>query len=293
MAILSVTPKTGTVGDVLNVSGKGLARSKVYSLLFAGQMAASFVSTTAGSVPEGTKLTVPEVPTTGPKGELGTKVTIGAVSEVGGEATSSAEFELQASVRSEAETAYLGDQVVVHGKGLLTNEVYQVSLISPGYIPYASGIMETGPNGSGTTPIVVPDYIGAGAFKIDLLNRKGAYPALQKSALIRILGFSYESLTAGRPQKSTGGLRCPVRITIPFRNKSSITFLPVVYAIIYNESGQPIQITSSGAGLQPHSSSDVVFCFPNLQKGKYRIGVFATTGTGRVLSKVYTFSLRV
>ena len=44
------------------------------------------------------------------------------VTRVRGDATASAEFELQASVTSETKTAYLGDQVVVHGRGLLADE---------------------------------------------------------------------------------------------------------------------------------------------------------------------------
>lgn len=293
MSTLDLKPKTGNVGDIVTVRGKGLAKSKSYDLLFGGSKVATFKTTSMASIPVGTKFTVPEVATTGSKGELGTKVQIEAVSSMKTDARGTAEFELQASVSSEAPTAYLGDQVTVIGKGLLPNENYQISLISPGYIPYAAGLMDTDAKGSGTTLIVVPDYVGGGRFQLDLLNRREVYRALEKTSPIGILGFSYKSLTAGKPVRSSAGLNCPVRISIPFRNNSAITFLPVVYAIVYNVAGQPIRITSSGAGLKPHSTGDVVFCFATLQKGKYKIGVFAATGTGRVLSKLFTFPLAV
>jgi IPT/TIG domain len=293
VATLDVTPKTGNVGQTLTISGKGLAKSKQYNVLFAGSKTATFKTTPAGAVPPRLRITIPDVPTNGAKGELGTKISIDVVTRTKGDATASTEFELQASATSETKTAYLGDQVMVHGRGLLANENYQISLISPGYIPYAAGLMDAGPNGSGKTTIIIPDYVGAGAFQIDLLNRKGVYRALQKTAPFGIMGFSYKSLDAGKPKRSTGGLNCPVQVSIPFRNNSSITFLPVIYAIIYNTDGQPIQITSSGAGLSPHSTSEVTFCLTNLQKGTYRLGVFATTGTGRVLSKLFSFPLTV
>ncbi len=293
MSTLDVKPKAGNVGDMVVVRGKGLARGMNYDLLFGGSKVATFTATRTGGVPARTVITVPEVPTAGLKGELGTKIQIEAVPAAREAARGSAQFELQASVSSEAPTAYLGDQVKVQGKGLLPNENYQISLISPGYIPYAAGLLDTDSRGSATTLIVVPDYVGGGRFQIDLLNRKDVYRALQKTAPFGILGFSYKSLTAGRPQRSSAGLNCPVRISIPFRNNSAITFLPVVYAIIYNADGQPIRITSSGAGLTPHSTGEVIFCFANLQKGKYKIGVFAATGTGRVLSRLFTFPLIV
>jgi hypothetical protein len=293
VATLDVTPKTGNVGETLTISGKGLAKSKQYDVLFAGSKMATFKTTAAGAVPPRLRITIPDVPTNGTKGELGTKVSIDVVTRTQGETTASTEFELQASVTSETQTAYLGDQVVVHGRGLLADENYQITLISPGYIPYAAGLMDSGPNGAGKTTVTIPDYIGAGVFQIDLLNRKGVYRALQKPAPFGVRGFSYRSINAGKPKRSTGGLNCPVQISIPFTNNSSITFLPVVYAIIYNTDGQPIQITSSGAGLPPHSTSDVTFCLTNLQKGRYRMGIFATTGTGRVLSKLFSFPLTV
>jgi hypothetical protein len=293
VATLDVSPKTGNVGAIVTIRGKGLARSKRYSLLFAGFKTATFRTTPAGAVPPRLRITIPEVPTNGAKGELGTKITLEAVASTKDDPTARAEFELQASVTSETRAAYLGDQVVVHGRGLLANENYQISLISPGYIPYAAGLMDTGQNGSGRTTIVIPDYVGGGAFQIDLLNRKEVYRALQKPAPFGIMGFSYKSLDAGKPRRSTGGLNCPVQISVPFTNNSSITFLPVVYAIISNADGQPIQITSSGAGLSPHSTTDVTFCLTNLQKGKYRMGIFATTDTGRVLSKLFSFPLTV
>ncbi|MDA4134687.1 MAG: hypothetical protein OK441_03865 [Thaumarchaeota archaeon] len=293
MSTLDVKPKSGIVGTAVAVRGKGLAKGKSYDLLFGGAKVATFKATLTGSVPLGTKLTVPEVATAGSKGELGTKVQIEAVSNTKTDNRGTAEFELQASVSSEAPTAYLGDQVTVHGNGLLPNENYQITLISPGYIPYAAGLMDTDAKGSGTTLIVVPDYVGNGRFQLDLLNRREVYRALQQTPPIGILGFSYKSLTAGKPVRSSAGLNCPVRISIPFRNNSAITFLPVVYAIIYNAAGQPIRITSSGVGLKPHSTGDVIFCLATLQKGKYKIGVFAATGTGRVLSKLFTFPLVV
>jgi hypothetical protein len=293
LATLDVTPKTGNVGDTLTISGSGLAKSKQYEVLFAGSRKGTFKTTAAGTVPARFRITVPDVPAVGEKGELGTRLSIEAVARAQSGATASAEFELQASVKSETTTAYLGDQVVVHGRGLLANENYQITLISPGYIPFAAGLMDSGPDGAGTAKITIPDYVGGGAFQIDLQNRKGAYRALQKTAPFGIRGFSYRSLEAGKPERSAGGLNCPVRISIPFTNNSSIPFLPVIYAIIYDTSGQPIQITSSGAGLSPNSTSDVTFCLTNLQKGRYRMGVFATTGTGRVLSKLFSFPLTV
>ena len=294
MPTLVVKANAGCVGEKISVKGSGLEKGVLYDLVFAGSKVATFRTTASGSVPPHTSLVVPEIPSVGSKGELGSRVSVDAVPRHGNKETAaSAEFELQASVSCDSDRAHFGDTVTVHGRGLLPNETYQISLISPGYIPFAAGLMDTGPNGSGTTAITVADYIGAGPFQIDLLNRKEVYRALQKTAPIRILGFSYRSLAAGRPKRSTGGLNCPVRISIPFKNNSSITFLPVVYAIIYNAEEQPIQITSSGAGLQPHSTEDVVFCFANLQKGKYKIGVFATTQTGRVLSKLFSFPLEV
>jgi hypothetical protein len=288
---LVVTPKTGNVGDRLTISGSGLAKSANFDVIFAGTRVASFKSSPAGKIPARTSFVVPEVASTGSKGELGAKMEIGVTD--GAKERATAEFELQASLTSEATSAHLGDQFMVHAKGLLPNVNYQVSMISPGYIPYAAGILDSGPNGSGSTSIVVPDYIGAGIFQLDLLNRPDVYRALQKMVPIRILGFSYNSLSAGKPARSTGGLNCPIRLAFPFKNNASIPFLPVVYAIIYDSKGQPIRITSSGSGMPPHATSEVVFCFANLPKGKYKIGVFATTQTGRVLSKLFWFPLKV
>lgn len=302
MATLALAPGSGSVGEVVTVSGGGFPGGRPCRLVFAGVDVGGFKTTGAGAVPRGTRFSVPEVPTVGPSGELGTKVAVEAIAghekdrdgdgeEEEGKAR--AEFELRASVSSDADEAYLGDEVTVRGKGLLANEGYRISLVSPGYVPYAAGLLDTGPHGSGDSQLIIPDYVGAGLFQVDLLNRKEAYRALHETAPLKILGFSYESLAAGRPKRSTGGPKCPVRLSVPFKNASSIPFLPVVYAIVYDEKGQPLQITSSGAGLQPRSTADVVFCFPNLPRGKYRVGIFATTGTGRVLSRLFTFPLRV
>lgn len=288
------------MGEVVGVSGSGFSKNRSYLLLIAGVEVGRFETTKAGTLPKGVGFPVPEIPTVGRSGELGTKVAVEAAAEHGkddggkeDEEGARTEFELRASVSCDSGEAYLGDQVAVHGKGLLANEGYRISLVSPGYVPYAAGLLDTGANGSGDSQLVIPDHVGAGLFQIDLLHRKETYRALQETAPLRILGFSYESLVAGRPKRSTGGPACPVRLSIPFKNRSSIPFLPVVYAMVYDEKGQPLQITSSGAGLQPRSTAEVVFCFPNLQKGRYRVDVFATTGTGRVISRLFTFSLRV
>jgi hypothetical protein len=293
VSVLNITPKVGNVGDRIKITAKGLGRGKAYDLLLAGVRVGGFNSTSGGAIPAGTSILVPDIPTNGSKGELGTKITLKAVPKAEGDASGSVEFELRASVSSDSTKAYLGGKIVVHGKGLLPKETYQISLISPGYIPFAAGLLDTDHNGSGTAPIVIPDYVGAGVFQIDFLNRREVYRALQKTALVRILGFSYRSLVVGQPKRLPGRPNCPVGVTFPFTNKSSISFMPVVYGIVYNDSGQPIQLTSSGAGIPPHATVDVPFCFPRLQTGRYRVAVFATTGTGRVLSKLRFFPLVV
>ncbi len=293
MPALNITPKAGTVGQRVKITAKGLAKDKKYDLIFAGIRVESFKSTPRGAVPPGTSLSVPEAPTAGSQGELGAKVVVEVVPQSQSDARADAEFELQASVSCESRRAYLGDRIVVHGRGLLPNETYQISLISPGYIPFAAGLLDTGQNGSGTTPVSIPDYVGAGIFQIDLLNRKEVYRALQRQVLIRILGFSYKSLVVDKPTRLAGRPNCPVGVSFPFTNKSSIAFMPIVYAIVYNDAGQPIQLTSSGAGIPPQSKVDVPFCFPRLRTGKYKVAVFATTGTGRVLSKLRHFPLVV
>ena len=292
MATLVIAPTSGYVGATLTVSGSGLTKGKKYELDFNGQRVGSFTATTRGAIPAGVAFVVPETAAIGKKGELGTKLPVSIVAKGAREEIAGAQFELQASIRVDAISAYLGQRVKATATGLLPNDTYQLVMLSSVYHAFPAGILETDGKGSGTTTFVVPGYLGPAMYHVDLMHKRDGYPTMQVPTPLPVIGYSPDALVASAP-KSAGATNRPGVVLIPFKNTTTTLLMPMVYAIIYTDKNQPLQITSSAVSLPPESTSDTLISFAHLPKGKYVITAFATTTSGHIVSKMFSFPFTI
>jgi hypothetical protein len=292
LATVTIAPRSGYAGTTVTVSGSGLAKGKKYELDFNGHKVGAFGATARGTVPTGVTFVVPETPTSGAKGEMGTKLPVAVVTKAVKEANAEAPFELQASIKVDVMTAYLGQRVNAAATGLLPNDTYQLVMLSTVFHACPAGILETDANGSGTTVFVIPGYLGPGMYRVDLMHKRDGYPTMQVPPPLPVIGYSPDALVASAPT-SVGSPNHPGVVTIPFKNTTTTMLMPMVYAIIYSNKNQPLQITSSAVSLQPESTSEALISFAHLPKGNYTITVFATTTSGFIVSKMFSFPLTV
>lgn len=292
MATIAIVPLSGNVRTTVSVSGSGLAKGKRYEIVFNGDKVGAFSATAGGAVPAGLKFIVPETPTSGKKGEMGTKLSVEVVTKGAKAANAGAPFELQASITIDTASAYLGQSVHATASGLLPNATYQLVMLSTAFHAFPAGILDSDSKGSGTTTFVVPGYLGPALYRVDLMHKMDGYPTMQLPPPLPVIGYSPDALIAGAPRSAESPAR-PGVMLIPFTNTTTTTLMPMVYAIIYTTKKQPLQITSSVVSLPPKATRDSLLSFAHLPKGKYAITVFATTGSGHIVSKMFSFPLTV
>jgi hypothetical protein len=221
---------------------------------------------------------------------MGTKISVSAVSKSAKDPTAEATFELQASIVVDALTVYLGQSVSATATGLLPNQTYQLVMLSTSFHAFPAGMVDSDSNGSAKTVFVVPGYLGPGMYRADLMHKIDGYPALQVPPPLPVIGYSPDALIGGAPKTTNSG-SSPGLVSIPFKNTTTTSLMPVVYAIVYSATKQPLQITSSVVSLPPESTGDALMSFAHLPKGKYTITSFATTSSGHVVSKMFSFPL--
>ena len=292
LATVSIAPATGNVGATVMVTGSGLAKGKKYVLEFNGLKVGAFTASARGAVPAGTSFVVPETSTNGMKGEMGTKLPVRITTKGAKDGDAESQFELQASIKVDLASAYLGQRVNAIANGLLPNDTYQVVMLSTAYHAFPAGIIETNAKGTGTTNFVVPGYLGPAMYHVDLMHKRDGYPTMQIPAPLPVIGYSPDALIASPPKGPDSASR-PGVVLIPFKNTTTTLLMPVIYAMIYTDKNQPLQITSSALSLHPQSSSDALISFAHLPKGKYVITVFATTTSGHIVSKMFSFPFTI
>ncbi|MDA4136537.1 MAG: hypothetical protein OK449_06025 [Thaumarchaeota archaeon] len=292
LATIAIVPLSGNVGTTVSISGSGLAKGKRYEILFNDRKVGVFAATAGGGTPAGLKFVVPETPTTGKKGEMGTKLPVEVVTKAAKDGNAEGSFELQASITIDTASAYLGQSVHATAAGLLPNATYQLVMLSTAFHAFPAGILDSDSKGSGATTFVVPGYLGPALYRVDLMHKMDGYPTMQLPPPLPVIGYSPNALIAGAPKSAELPAR-PGVILIPFRNTTTTTLMPMVYAIIYTTKKQPLQITSSVVSLPPKSTRDSLLSFAHLPKGKYAITVFATTGSGHIVSKMFSFPLTI
>ncbi|MDA4114537.1 MAG: hypothetical protein OK474_10870 [Thaumarchaeota archaeon] len=293
MASLKISPGAGTVGTKVSVKGAGFAKGENYKIRFGGTGVGGFRATDRGTTPPGLRFVVPDLATSGERGELGTETQVTVSSarrRLHDDAV--APFELRASLILDARSAGIGYMVRVAGRGLLPGEPYYVTSVVGDNPDVAIGVMATGPGGSADAEFVVPATLDPKEYQIQAKNMKGHYLALRDPPLLNLLGYSESSLLPGRPEGPTSRPYCPVLVALPFTSQLSVPIVATVYAVI-RRAGRAHRITSTAVNLAARGSGEALICFATLAPGSYEVDAFAATMTGSVVSETISFPLTI
>jgi hypothetical protein len=288
---LKISPPAGTVGTTVGVKGAGFTNGQKYRITFGGVEVGEFRGALRGATPPGLKFAVPDLATSGERGELGTATEVRIVS-AGGDAVAAAPFELRASLGLDARSAGIGYKIRAVARGLLAGEQYYLTSIVGDKPDVAIGLMTGSPGGNAETEFIVPASLDADEYQIQVKNRRGHYLALRDPPPLTLLGYSESSLIPGRPEGPTSKPYCPVLVSLPFTSKLSVPIVATVYAVV-RRAGRARRITSTAVNLAAHGSGDALICFVALQPGTYRVDAFAATMTGSVISGTTSFPLTV
>jgi hypothetical protein len=293
LANLKITPGAGTVGTTVSVNGAGFAKGENYKIRFGGIGVGGFRATDGGTSPPGLKFVVPDLATSGERGELGAETQI-AVRSTRRRAHDDAvaPFELRASLILDARSAGIGYRVKVVGRGLLPEEPYYITSVIGDNPDVAIGVMATGPGGNAVAEFVVPATLDPREYQIQAKNMKGHYLALRDPPMLNLLGYSDSSLLPGRPEGPTSRPYCPVLVALPFTSQLSVPIVATVYAVIRRK-GRAHRITSTAVNLAAHGSGEALICFATLGPGSYEVDAFAATMTGAVVSETISFPLTI
>jgi len=287
---LKISPAAGTVGTIVGVKGTGFAKGQKYRITLGGVEVGEFRAALRGVTPPGLKFSVPDLATSGERGELGTATEVRIVSS-GGEAAT-APFELRASLGLDARSAGIGYKIRAVARGLLAGEQYYLTSVFGDKPDVAIGLMTGGPGGNAETEFIVPASLDPKEYQIQVKNRRGHYLALRDPPPLTLLGYSESSLVPGRPGKPTSKPYCPLLVSLPFTSRLSVPIVATVYAVV-RRAGRARRITSTAVNLAAQGSGDALICFVALQPGTYRVDAFAATMTGSVISGTVSFPLTV
>ena len=293
MATLRISPRSGTVGTRVSVKGAGFRARGRYEIEFGGIEVGRFEADARGSVPAGLRFAVPDLATSGERGELGTPIQVtvrprGETDHVG----ASAPFELRASIVVDQRSAGTGFKVRVTGRGLLPEEFYYVTSVLGDGPDVAVAQMTTGPRGAGQAEFVVPPTLEPNEYEIQMKNMRGHYLSLRDPPSLGLLGYSSSSLVAGSPEGPASRPYCSALVTLPFKSRLSVPIVASVYAVIY-KGGRPCRITSTAVNLAAGGSGEAPICFATVATGSYRVTAFAATMTGAIISEAISFPLTI
>ncbi len=292
MSELKIKTKAGTVGTRVVAEASGFENAGKYKILFGDVEVGEFVVERKGSKPISTTFVIPEVSTSGDRGELQTMVPVRVSSESGIIPDVEQRFKLNSMAALSTKRASIGYKVTLEAKGLLSDEVYFVTTVQGDNPDVAVAILKAESNGSGRSEFIVPNSIAPGRYKIQIKNRRLNFLTLLHPPTLEIQGYSNSSLTPGEAVGPVSKPFCGALVTLPFSSELSIQLIATVYIII-SLKGKPVRFSSSALSLLPLGTGEALICFADLEPGSYRATAFAATMTGAILSKMYSFRLEI
>jgi hypothetical protein len=275
-----------------------------------------FTSTSTGTVPAGTSVSVTDMPTV--KGlEQGTLYCVFA--QTAGNfgtttATGVAEFELQASATLNMTSAPSGHNVILTAHALAANTGYNIL-----FAPYACGnsgsicgtvvgAILTNGQGAGSSTFTVPSTIqtsagsqpvtsGAG-YNVELQSVGSAAVALASPPTVTVGSVSTGSCNttgcmtvSGSPAQTKQGGYTGVSST--FTNNSNAPVTAFVYAVVHNALGQTVDISTATVTAAAGGSATAFNALFGLPPGTYSVTIFVTSSSGTAISGQTTASVTI
>ncbi len=188
MPSVRISPTKGCVSSSIALNATGLLKSKKYRILFGATKVGEFqtsVQTTASKE----KFIIPEVPTMGDKGELGSSFRVAVIAEGETAPAAEAEFNFRGRVILSHKKAAVGYKVKVIANGLLPEEVYFVTTVQGNNPDVAVAVLTTGIKGSGEAEFVIPTSLRPGKYQIQIKNRRLNYLAIQDAPTLEIQSY--------------------------------------------------------------------------------------------------------
>jgi hypothetical protein len=336
---LTGTPTVANVGGSVTVTGTGLAANTLYdlglgmagvgtgtvpstcALTGAGtpanpptSIAGSFTSTSSGSVPAATSVSVTDMPTFAglEQGTLycvfaQTGPTFGSTSSVG-----VAQFELQASESANMTAAPIGHNIVLNAHGLAASTGYNVlfapfTLLNGNVAGTVVGAILSNVNGAGSGTFSVPGTIqtanGAQAvvsgqnYVVELQPTGKTYAAVASPISITVGSTSSTTcnttncFTATAPTTTT--LNNQQTVETMYTNTSNAPATAIVYAVVHNSAGQTVSYSTATITVAAGATATAYNVLYGLPPGTYSVTLFATSTSGTSISGTTTTSVTV